>query len=81
MARSFVDVARLKECRLVMSQALWMPCQCVIGQWKWRRSFSTLVVLPYNGNCPQKKKFANFANLEAFANVSCSFYLGRNFYI
>ena len=33
----------------------------------------------YNGNCLWKKKFANFAKLEAFVNVFLHFYLGRNF--
>ena len=30
-------------------------------------------VVPYNGNHPWKKSFANFANLEAFANVFLHF--------
>ena len=29
--------------------------------------------IPYNGNHPRKKSFANFANLEAFANVFLHF--------
>ena len=29
--------------------------------------------IPYNGNCPQKKKFMNFVNLEAFTNVFLHF--------
>ena len=29
--------------------------------------------LPYNGNHPRKKSFANFANLEAFADVFLHF--------
>ena len=35
----------------------------------------------YNRNCPRKKKFVNFANLEAFANIFLHFYLSQNFYI
>ena len=31
------------------------------------------VIILYNGNHPQKKSFANFANLEAFANVFLHF--------
>ena len=31
------------------------------------------IKIPYNGNHPQKKKFANFANLEAFVNVFLHF--------
>ena len=29
-----------------------------------------IMCVPYNGNHPRKKSFANFANLEAFANVT-----------
>ena len=32
-----------------------------------------ILQLPYNGNCPQKKKFTNFMNLEAFVNVFLHF--------
>ena len=31
------------------------------------------LVILYNGNCLQNKKFANFANMEAFANVFLHF--------
>ena len=31
------------------------------------------LVIPYIGNCPWKKKYANFANLEAFVNVFLHF--------
>ena len=33
----------------------------------------TDIQIPYNGNCRWKKKFADFANLEAFANVFMHF--------
>ena len=33
----------------------------------------SLIQFLYNGNCPLKKKFANFANLEAFVNVFLHF--------
>ena len=29
--------------------------------------------IPYNGNCPWKKKLMNFANLEVFTNVFLHF--------
>ena len=35
--------------------------------------FTAIHQIPYNGNCPRKKKFTNFANLEAFANVFLHF--------
>ena len=33
------------------------------------------------GNCPQKKKFANFVNLEAFVNVFLHFFISAGIFI
>ena len=37
--------------------------------------------IPYIGNRPRKKKFANFANLEAFANVFLPFLISARIFI
>ena len=39
----------------------------------FNRIFDCSIRVPYNGNHPRKKSFANFANLEAFANVFLHF--------
>ena len=44
-------------------------------------NFFEWVVLLYNGNCPRKKMFMNFVNLEAFSNVFLHFLSWQEFYI
>lgn len=45
-----------------MSQVLWMVCQYVIIQWKWWRSFPTLVVDTISNDGGMKIRIAKAAS-------------------